>query len=290
MTFQFAATSYSIRFARLKRRQVEPIEVPGQIAELAGQRRGAGIERDEDEALPGLEADRHERVLGGLEVLEVVGVLGSLEHALQVVSPGVIRTLEAGDPAARLLEDRRAAVATDVVKRAESVVAAPDHHHALARQTPQEVLAPSACLILAADADPLTAEPVLLLEREDLGVVEDPRREQSGRPVRPPDGLDLGAGEQHRGIVRPLWAIALDVAPDGPVLHGPRRRFVSRDGPALASGECRAPSRAPRPWARVPSAPQGRHGRGTLASAGRRPRSCRASRGAPTRRRAPRTR
>src|SRR6478609_6568504 len=102
-----------------------------QVAEPFEQRRGLRGEADEHETLPGLHPYRDKPEVLALEVLEVLGVLGTHEVAFEVVDPGVVRALEPNRLPARLLDDRRAAMAAHVVEGPQRAVAAARDHQRL---------------------------------------------------------------------------------------------------------------------------------------------------------------
>ena len=122
-----------------QRREVEPLEVRDEVAQPVDQLGRLGLEADEDEALPGRQADRDQAEAVEAEVVEVLGVLGPDERAVEVVDPGVVRALEADGLAAALLDDRGPAVLADVVEPAQDLVATADDHERLVVDRGQEV-------------------------------------------------------------------------------------------------------------------------------------------------------
>ena len=110
------------------------------VAEVLAQRRGQRLVGEAQEHEPaqvsqriGLQPERVEA-----EVLEVLGVLGPDEPAVEVVDPGVVRALEADGLAALALLDRGAPVAAHVVERADHVVLAADEDDVLAEHVAQD--------------------------------------------------------------------------------------------------------------------------------------------------------
>src|SRR3954452_7413545 len=176
--------------------------MPGEVLEYVCQRSRRRVEVDEDESLPGLAPNRDERVLCRLEVDQVLGVLRPLQLALEVVRPRVIRALDPDDLPARLLEDRRTPVAADVVERTEPTVAATDDHDVLAGDGSKEIIAAVRGFLGSADADPVLREPVLLLEGEDRGIVEDAGRQEPSGLEGASDGVEIGIRDEVRGDPR----------------------------------------------------------------------------------------
>ena len=127
---------------REPRRARQPRHVPAEarvvrepVAHVLAQRRRDVLvgEAQEDEPLPRLAADRLEPERLEAEVLEVLGVLGPDELAVEVVDPGVVGALEADRRAALPLLDRGAPVAAHVVERADDVVLAAHEQQLLAQ-------------------------------------------------------------------------------------------------------------------------------------------------------------
>ena len=120
---------------RPERGEVEAGHVVDEVAELRLEPRGHGLggEAQEHEALPGLAPDGREAVGVEAEVVEVLGVLGAHQAAVELVDPGVVGALEADGLAALALLDRGAPVAAHVVERADLAVPAADQEHALAQ-------------------------------------------------------------------------------------------------------------------------------------------------------------
>ena len=156
-------------------------------------------EADEHEALPGLHPHRDQAEVLHLEVLEVVGVLGPDEVPLQVVDPGVIRTLEPDRGAALLFDDGGAAVTTHVVEGPQLAVATASDQEWLVVDRGQEIRAGGGCVLLAPDDHPVAPEPFPLLEVVDPGVVIRASGKQRRSPVRLADGCDLLRGQRTRG-------------------------------------------------------------------------------------------
>ncbi len=153
------------------------------------------------------------------EVVEVVGVLGPDELALEVVDPGVVRTLEADRLAARLLDDGRAAMPADVVEAAQDAVPAADDDERLVVDLGQEVGAGRRRVLLAPDDDPVAPEPLGPLELVDRRVVIGAPGQQRGGPVRLADGGDLVGGERDEVVTGGSWCGG---QPSGTVFFGSR--------------------------------------------------------------------
>ncbi len=179
--------------------EVEPREMGRQVAEPLDQWRRLLGQADEDEALPRLHPHADEPEVLHVEVVEVLGVLGADEVPLEVVDPGVVRALEPDGRATRLLDDRGAAMAADVVERAQVTVATAGDQQRLVVDRRQEVRARRRGILLAPDDHPLAAEPLAPLEIVDRRVVVGPAGQQRRRPIRLADGFDLGLGQRARG-------------------------------------------------------------------------------------------
>ena len=236
MNFQFAPTSYSVRLADRSAAEVEPVEVLDEIAELVAQRRPLRRQVDEDEALPGLEPDRREAVRLEAEVVEILGVLGPDELALEVVDPGVVRALEADDPAARLLDHGGAAVAADVVEGVQPAVAIADDDEVLAVDLDEQVRARIRGVLLAGDEDPVPAQDLAPLPVEDAGVVIGPLRKQRGGTVLAPDRGQLVRREDAQFGHRDLLTIRCVLRQCRRYARGAGCAAARRSGPARDDG------------------------------------------------------
>ena len=148
-------------------------------------------------------------------------MLGADERAVEVVDPGVIRALEADRLAARLLDDRRAAMAADVVEAAQDAVAAADDDERLVVDLGQEVGPGRRGVRLAPDDDPVAPEPLVPLELVDRRVVIGATGQQRGGPVRLADGGDLVGGER-RGAGHGVGLRCRSRQPRGTVFFGSR--------------------------------------------------------------------
>ena len=170
-----------------------------EVAELGGEWRRVGIEVQEDEALPRLQADRRQPEPVEAEVVEVLGVLRADQRAVEIVDPGVVRALEPDDLAARLLGDGRAAMPADVEERAQREVTTAHHDDVLAVELDEGIGARVRDVHLAGDHDPVGPQDVLALPVEDRGVVIGALRQQRGGAVLATDGRDLVGGDGRRG-------------------------------------------------------------------------------------------
>ena len=117
---------------------------------------------------------------------------------VEVVDPGVVRALEPDGLAARLLDDRRAAVAADVVERAQLAVAAADDDDVSPASRCEEVFAAIRPPPRPARRRSSRGANQLRARIEDRRVVEDARREEPGGPERAADGVELGDGQDRR--------------------------------------------------------------------------------------------
>ncbi len=126
-------------------------------------------EAEEDEALPLGDRRRNERVVGLVEPGDVVHVGGPEQRAVEPVGPGVIRALDpAGEMAAPVLAEPRAAVAADVEEGAELPVLAADEDEALAGRVEERVVSRGRQGVRAARAEPPLRKDRPGLAREDL--------------------------------------------------------------------------------------------------------------------------
>ena len=117
---------------------------------------------------------------------------GPTQSSVQLVGPGVIRALEPDQSTVHLRAQLGTAMTTHVMERTHHVVLATDDDEALTGDLGQEVPARAVHVLLAPDAHPRSTEPRRLLVGQDIGVVEDPGRQQA-RPVdRSASGRDLG--------------------------------------------------------------------------------------------------
>src|SRR5262249_33084097 len=125
---------------------------------------------------------------------------GAEEAAVEAVGPGVVGALDrAGQPAARLLAQARAAVPADVEERPHRAAAVAQDDDALLPDGPDAEVARLGRLLRAAGAEPAAQEEPLLLLPEALGRgVEAPgqgrraaganlRRLEETRHSQPPD-------------------------------------------------------------------------------------------------------
>ena len=155
-------------------------------------------EAQEHEALPGLGADGRQAVALEGEVLEVLGVLGPDELAVEVVDPGVVGALEADGLAAVPLLHRGAPVAAHVVEGADHVVPAADQEDALVEHLAHEEAAGLGELFRAGDGEPVAVEDLLALPVEDGVVVVRLAGQQPGAAERGADARDV-VGRQRGG-------------------------------------------------------------------------------------------
>ena len=86
-----------------------------------------------------------------------------VQCAVEVVDPGVVRALDAGDAAALLFQERGAAVPADVEEGADGVVGVADDDQVFAAELGQEILAGQLDLLFPPDEDPALGEPLLEL-------------------------------------------------------------------------------------------------------------------------------
>ncbi len=107
---------------------------------------------------------------------------GATQSSVQLVGPGVVRALEPDQSTVHLRAQLGTAMATHVVERAHHVILTTDDDEALIGDLGQEEPARPVHVLLAPDAHPRSTEPRRLLVGQDIGVMEDPRRQQA-RPV-----------------------------------------------------------------------------------------------------------
>ena len=91
-----------------------------------------------------------------VEVLEAVGEGRVAQRAVEAVGPGVVRALQAREPALGLVDQAGAAVAAGVAERAREAVVVGDDEHAVVAELDGQILAARCSdLVDVAGADPL---------------------------------------------------------------------------------------------------------------------------------------
>ena len=85
----------------------------GEVAERLGQRCGVRVGIDEDERPPGLDGNRKQREVGGVETLLALRARRATKRPVELVRPGVIGTLQRL-AAAVVAGDHVGAMAADV--------------------------------------------------------------------------------------------------------------------------------------------------------------------------------
>lgn len=93
-----------------------------QAAEKLAEGSRVVVEIDEDEALPGFDADGDEAVLSAVEIFDSFEFGHAFEAAVEAVVPAVIRTVEQRRLSAGLRHYRGGVVAADVIKGAQNAV------------------------------------------------------------------------------------------------------------------------------------------------------------------------
>ena len=116
--------------------RAEPVagEPLRQRADVLPERRRLARDVDEHEPVQDRAADRGQAEAARLEALDLPGVRGVAQRAVEAVGPRVVGALQAPHAALGLVEQAGAAVAADVVERARRAVLARDHQHALAAE------------------------------------------------------------------------------------------------------------------------------------------------------------
>ena len=177
------------------RHVVEPVraQVIAEVAEMIRQRAAAGIEIDEDEALPAFQPDLGQPVLRGVEIARPLHPVGEGESAVEAIGPAVIGADDA--LAAPLsVEQLRAAVPAGIGEGAEPPPAVAQHEIFRTGEAHGRVAAGLGPVIGAADQVPLAEENAL-----DLAAVERLRGIAAGR-----QGFGLGERPPHRLEIRAL--------------------------------------------------------------------------------------
>lgn len=169
------------QFAAAEVGQVVALEVGGHVVEDIEERGGIVAEVDIDEALPGRDVDFDQAPFVEIEVLEHIGVAGFVKGAIEIVDPGVVGALEAGDLAAAILDEGGAAVTAEVEEGVDGVVLVADDDDVFAGEFGQEVFAGKIDIFLAADKDPAFGKPRFEFVFKDGGLVVDAGREELGR-------------------------------------------------------------------------------------------------------------
>src|SRR5215469_2205213 len=79
---------------KMQRAQVEGCHASHKTAEKIVERGGVSIEVDENKMLPGLDAHRHETVLGAVEIAYAIKIGCALQRSVDTVGPAVIGAAE----------------------------------------------------------------------------------------------------------------------------------------------------------------------------------------------------
>ena len=196
MNFQFEADVVVDPLRGPEGREVEPGEVVHEVAQLGLERLDLAVGQvEEHEPLPGGRVDRPQPERLEAEVLEVLGVLGPDEPAVEVVDPGVVGALEADGGAALPLLDRGATVAAHVVERADHVVLAAHEQQLLAVEVEELEAAGRRDVLDAGGHHPVGADDALALPVQDRLVVVAAGGQERGAPVLAPDAIQLVGGE-----------------------------------------------------------------------------------------------
>jgi hypothetical protein len=159
-------------------------------------------ESSNDQPLPDAGVDRNQPPLVQIEVLELIAEAGHVQGAVEIVDPGMIRALKAGNPALRLGDKGGAAMPAEVEEGADVLIVVPHHDDILAAELGEEILPLEEDVLVPADADPTIGIPGFLLVREDLRVVIDLGRQEGGAAhIGPYRGDRL---RRHRSGIRPI--------------------------------------------------------------------------------------
>ena len=131
------------------------------------ERLGLPGEVDEEEPLPGGDADRPQGPVGLVESLEVGGAGRPDQPPVERVGPGMVGALDGlGKPAGVLLTDPSAPVAADVEVRPVAAGPVPQHDHALAADLLHEPVARIGDPVFPPHAEPALEEDLLHLLRQ----------------------------------------------------------------------------------------------------------------------------
>ena len=239
-----------------QRFKLESREYVDEVIKVGEERLSRLVEREEDEALPGLTTERYKVVLARIESLQVIGVLRLEQLPIWTVDPGVIWA----DDLLRLatiwlsvlwpLNQCCAAVAAGIDEGVQFVVFTARDDHLLAGELKEAVRANVRRILFAAHTAPLVAEDLLRLPVEDLLIVIDPRREHVRLIKGATDGGDRRSVEWCRS--RCLQHAANSRMPGG-YLSGALRRSVPPCGSLIWMRT--SPSRVISARPRLPSLP-----------------------------------
>ena len=171
------------------------LQVPAEGGEVGRILGHTGIDR----AGHGFDADRDQRVLGGIEGLRHPGRAD--EAPVEPVGPLVVGAHEQRPPARPFGAELRAAVAAGIVEAPQRAVAVPHHDDRRRADAGRQIGARSGDLAFEADHDPRAAEDGVEVEAEDVGVrVEGLRQRVAGTA-----GVEQGADAMdvvHGGLRR----------------------------------------------------------------------------------------
>ena len=145
--------------------EVERSNAGSKPAQKFCQRRGVGIEIDEDELLPGFDLDRNQPILRAVEAADAFELGRALERAVEAVAPAVIGTAKNARRALLFRGDCRCVMAADVEEGAQLAVAATNDEQRLAGELRGDELPGALELIGARDYLPGAAEDAFALRR-----------------------------------------------------------------------------------------------------------------------------
>src|SRR5436190_5056375 len=149
------------------------------VAEEIAERRSGGVEVDEQQAIPTLNAKLRQRDRRLLPALDALHLRRRAQRSIERVGPSVIAALQRR-ALARSSRDRTGAMTADVRQRANFAVVAANDQQRLVGDIGREELAALAHLILMTDELPGAAENRPVLRAEDLRVVVVVRRDRGG--------------------------------------------------------------------------------------------------------------
>src|ERR1019366_1386854 len=169
-----AAHRVHATFEKMHRRKIEWREPCCESAQEVGQRRGIGIEVDEDKLHPRLTLHLKLSVLSAIEATDALKLRSAFQRSVEAVAPSVIGAAENRGIAFGLGDDRGGMMTANVVKRAKLTVGGAHDYQRLARELRGYKLSGALQLVNPGNDLPRSAEDILALKARDP-VIDVPR-------------------------------------------------------------------------------------------------------------------